>query len=491
MCARNRTTTTTTTTTTTITVAIFFSSGCEHAICFTSVQTLAMPVTAGAVIAFLELISAVADKRGKSFCRYPEECSKVQQARTLPDEIVRERELLQAMAPGGWFLKKSVVEATLKKLQDSHTDWTFVNKQERVDWITTMDKRIRCLARVVGQADKKSKKPSWWAKLGLEKTAAAAAEAGGDGVEPDDEPAAEEEEEAEAEEEEEEQEEAEAEEEEEDEEEATAPKKRPSSDANGYTVVFNTELMLAKRFKAGKEADAELSFPLDAKAGKVDDLVKATFLSGVFTVPGLTYRRLQSMRGERGAAAGTGKLWEQTHTATSHAIYIAQRVDRFLLLSVFEQTKQRLQIRVDKFGPVHDQHAQEPVDSLTLQLALAFLTPIAKDYADNKLELKDLKAARDDKLAMRNNVGAAPPRSRAVKKRPAAALDSATASGDADQAHVWQQPCIEEGVAATGTSSSTASSSTSRSAPGASKRYVEYEELPDVPKGMLEHFLDL
>jgi hypothetical protein len=282
-----------------------------------------------------------------------------------------------------------------------------------------------------------------------------------------------------------------------------ASMKRPASDnhmiSDDYMIAFNTELMLAKRYKAGQEADAELSFPLDPKGGNVDDLVQAKFLSGVFTVPGLTYRRLQSMRGERGAAsAGTGKLWEQTHKATNHAIYIAQRVDRFLLLSVYEQTKQRLQIRVDRFGPVKDQHAQEPLDSETLKKALAFLTPIAQKFADNELEVKDLKAARDEKIA-----NEAAPRSqvraRALKKRPAAARDSdAIASGDADVAHLAKQPCIEQGIAASAAPSSTASSSSSQSALRAvpkaclsNKRYVEYEELPDVEKGFLEHFLDL
>ena len=154
----------------------------------------AMPVTAADVLAVLHLISAGAEKRGKSFCRYPEECDRVQLARTLPEEIVKERELLKAMAPGGWYLKKSVVEAALKKLQKEHADWTF-NKQEATDWVCTMDKRIRCLARVVGQAAKKTRKPSWWAKLGLDETAAEADGAGEDlpGEEPDEEEEVEEE----------------------------------------------------------------------------------------------------------------------------------------------------------------------------------------------------------------------------------------------------------------------------------------------------------
>jgi hypothetical protein len=79
-------------------------------------------------------------------------------------------------------------------------------------------------------------------------------------------------------------------------------------------------------------------------------------------------------------------------------VHLSQRVDRCLLLSLYEQTSQRLQIRVDKFGEVLDQSKQLPADSPVLQLAMDVMLPIAKKFVNGEIEVKDMLQLRNDAL---------------------------------------------------------------------------------------------
>ena len=62
---------------------------------------------------------------------------------------------------------------------------------------------------------------------------------------------------------------------------------------------------------------------------------------------------------------------------TKHRVHISQRVDRFLLRSCFEQTRQILQIRLDTFGTIANQHEPLPKESPILKAGLAVMLPIA------------------------------------------------------------------------------------------------------------------
>ena len=79
-------------------------------------------------------------------------------------------------------------------------------------------------------------------------------------------------------------------------------------------------------------------------------------------------------------------------------VHISQRVDRMLLLSVFEQGCQRLQVKMNLFGVVRDERVQEPKDSATLVAALAFLIPIAEMYMTGKLTKEQLIPYRNEAL---------------------------------------------------------------------------------------------
>ena len=79
-------------------------------------------------------------------------------------------------------------------------------------------------------------------------------------------------------------------------------------------------------------------------------------------------------------------------------MHISQRVDRMLLLSVFEQGCQRLQVKMNLFGVVRDERVQEPKDSATLAAALAFLRHIAEMYMTGKLTKEQLIPYRNEAL---------------------------------------------------------------------------------------------
>jgi hypothetical protein len=216
----------------------------------------------------------------------------------------------------------------------------------------------------------------------------------------------------------------EAEDEEEEEEEEAADKGDSATGTVTPTLVvsFNKELMLATRHDVSVvgNPNKETSLPIALGAETALDkmtLVQATFKDGsMAVVPGLTvasYRALLK-RGD-GEKTKIDVLWCAEHTDTKHAIYMQQRIDRQLLLSLYEQTRQRLQIRVDLFGEVSEQNRHLPKDDEVLGRALAFMVPIAEQFASGQVRHGDLITLRNDMLKARGSVDISP------MKRPAAA----------------------------------------------------------------------
>jgi hypothetical protein len=79
-------------------------------------------------------------------------------------------------------------------------------------------------------------------------------------------------------------------------------------------------------------------------------------------------------------------LWSASHIGTHNALTISQRPDRSLLLSLYEQSKQVLQVRVGIFGPLPEpQPAVVPRSDETLQKALALLLPLAVRYSQAEI----------------------------------------------------------------------------------------------------------
>ena len=94
-------------------------------------------------------------------------------------------------------------------------------------------------------------------------------------------------------------------------------------------------------------------------------------------------------------------LWQGEHHASHHRLTMSQRTDRQLLLSVYEQGKQIMQIRMSLFGELPlPQPATIPRASEIVQKAVAFLQPLVEGYASGSIvDIAELKKQKDEKIA--------------------------------------------------------------------------------------------
>ena len=93
-------------------------------------------------------------------------------------------------------------------------------------------------------------------------------------------------------------------------------------------------------------------------------------------------------------------LWESTHFETHNKLYLAQRTDRTLLLSLYEQGHQIAQVNVATFGTLPaPQPGVVAKGHPTLEKAMNFMKPLAVAYATGEItDRAELKNAKAEKL---------------------------------------------------------------------------------------------
>ena len=90
-------------------------------------------------------------------------------------------------------------------------------------------------------------------------------------------------------------------------------------------------------------------------------------------------------------------IFEGQHSVTKNKLVVAQRADRQLLLSLYEQSKQICQIRVDRCGTLPgNQPATVPLETPALQTCIVFMTKVAQDYASDKITLQQIKELKQE-----------------------------------------------------------------------------------------------
>ena len=137
--------------------------------------------------------------------------------------------------------------------------------------------------------------------------------------------------------------------------------------------------------------DRPLEYP---ESGLETDPMRAVFDDGSrghiqeFTAAMWRLREAQPAQTPKGGEFGHMR-WSQIHEGTDHTIVVAPRKDRMLLMSMYEQSKQILQIRVDEWGDESEESINHARD---------LMIKIAKKYLADEIEPSDLKDVRDIEL---------------------------------------------------------------------------------------------
>ena len=115
------------------------------------------------------------------------------------------------------------------------------------------------------------------------------------------------------------------------------------------------------------------------------------------------------------------KLLELEHEVTHNKVWMIQRCDRSLLVSIYEQSKQICQVKASLFGEVTTEYADGSVHTMpnehaTIQACKAFLEPLMVSYCKDEIKDKcELKQLKDEKLKALGKYG-----KRLVAPKPAA-----------------------------------------------------------------------
>ena len=170
----------------------------------------------------------------------------------------------------------------------------------------------------------------------------------------------------------------------------------------------------------------EFSLPPSVANLEDDDDLEVAWLDGcTWKVPAWSVGRFRKFAQKGTKASGSGILWKGEQKDSHHSLHLAQRCDRCLLLSLYEQGRQVAQIKVGDFGPLPlPQPGVVDKANKTLGLALAFMQPIAVMYEGGEFDdAKAMKAHIHAQLHRRaelpGHVGSSAPS--VVNKKPARA----------------------------------------------------------------------
>ena len=156
-----------------------------------------------------------------------------------------------------------------------------------------------------------------------------------------------------------------------------------------FEVGFDDQLLLPWR-RSSSKADKDLGLPIEVHPSMDSSATAVAEWPCGFrrTIPGLTWGELRKKTSGRvsNSSSGSGLHFSAEQVGTKHAITISQRLDRRLLLSLYEQSRQVLQLPISMFGPVTDEFAKVADDSPALMRAMDIMLPIAKDFAAGLLK---------------------------------------------------------------------------------------------------------
>jgi len=169
-------------------------------------------------------------------------------------------------------------------------------------------------------------------------------------------------------------------------------KEQAADKTPAWIVGYCAEHRAAYRMKLDgrdKELAEETLMPSERDG---NELAIAKFADGTeHDIPSMTIAQYAKIKEAQIAPCGKRELfWEQAHNLTKHKLHVAKRADRQLLISLFEQCRQVLQVRVDLFGPEDELESQIKV--------FKFMKDIGVKYAASALSSTSLKTYRDSEI---------------------------------------------------------------------------------------------
>jgi hypothetical protein len=343
-----------------------------------------------------KLTALLEDTKDISLIKYPDESENPKSSKMIQDGIVRDRRFLNILAEFQPNLSfgKIVVGQILAKVA-TQAQIKFKSAQERKEWTETMRRRWQNCTRHTAAYKRKKDQPQWFHDLfGAEAADREVEEAADREVDED----------------------ADREVEERDlspdladvlieRARAAKPVEREHAGCGSgeitegdYELKFSTELMLPMRKnKNSKKAIWEAGL-VDSICRSDDQGLACIWPDGYEAELEQTHGWLKGLQRTSGSKETMPSLWSGIHKITKHRITLKQRTDRELLISVFEQNAQILQVRADKFGsvPIVDGLQKRlNEDSETLRKAIKFMTPILEAFIEDKIQKGDLKAEKD------------------------------------------------------------------------------------------------
>ena len=160
--------------------------------------------------------------------------------------------------------------------------------------------------------------------------------------------------------------------------------------------------VLRSKPKSKQELCMEIVAP---KGAKDHDLCEAVWPDDSRTA--IAELTVQAHQASHRPSPGASSAWQKLHTVTKNVISVRKRVDRCLLVSIYEQGAQVCQVNV---------HAKFGETSAAIDKALEFMVTLATEYVENKIQKKDLFPRRNAMLEAVPKVAQPPGASRACKQ---------------------------------------------------------------------------
>jgi len=318
--------------------------------------------------------------RGRSFCTYADESKRLTDAKLVHGQhgVEGHHSLLAALngLQENLVFKKSTVEEAMDLIFEKHgKSFGRMTEGERADWKETLTRRLRNLCRAVSQGDCKSRNAAWVKALPWHAASGTDHEEPGVAAKPQAAVL-----------------------------ETTPPPQKRSriscktTAGDEFKFGFDNEVMLPYRTRGN--GTPETGLPLTADAAVQDGWLVAEWPDGMTApIEGMTAEKFRQLVAARTARpSGIGELWSGTHCSSKNHVCLKQKVDHYLLIVAWEQSRNLVSARLHTWGKIEDEREQVPPSHPACVGGVAFMKKLMERYCRGELEQGQLQQAKNEML---------------------------------------------------------------------------------------------